>query len=957
MPSHPLSRAALLLFVALSAFAIGQPSYVDFTPRAAGFKLATAKACAPLFVDPADYKGVHRAAADLAADIQRVTGCKPQIVNDLKALGANGVILGTLGHSPALDQLAAAGKLDVSPIQGKWEAFQLETLSRPTDGLASALVIAGSDKRATIFGIYDLSEQIGVSPWYWWADVPVSRQANVTIKAGRFSQGEPAVKYRGIFLNDEAPALRGWADERFGGFKSPFYTKVFELILRMKGNYLWPAMWGRAFNEDDPENARLADEYGIVMGTSHHEPMLRAQAEWTKHGTGPWNYSTNEETLKAFWNEGIARNKGYESIVTIGMRGDGDLPMARGGDMAANIKLLEKIVADQRAILAKHVNPDVTKVPQLWALYKEVQDYYDKGMRVPDDVTLLWCDDNWGNIRRLPTPEERKRAGGAGIYYHFDYVGGPRNYKWLNTVPIPKIWEQMNLALEYEANRIWIVNVGDLKPMEVPIEFFLTMAWNPKRFPQDKLDEYLRLWAEREFGPKYAKDAADIVAKYTKYNGWRKPELLEPTTFSLAAYYEADAVVGQWRAIVDRAEQIYAALPPASKDAFYQLVLFPAKASAQVVELYVTAGRNRQYASQGRASTNDIGARVKALFDADAALMAEYNHKLAGGKWNHFMDQTHIGYTNWQEPPKNNMPAISELQPHEAAAIGVAVEGSYGAWPPVGGQQVTPQPILPVFDYYTKPRRYVEVFNRGKMPLEYTVKPNVPWLLVSKTMGRLDKEKDDKFWVHIDWAKAPKESATAAIKITPSGSDPITIIVNVFRPAGVPEEYKGFLETEGYIAMEAAHYARKTDGADRRWVEIPDHGRTLSSMTVLPASGTGEAVLEYDFMTFTAARAELSTILAPTLNFVPGRGLRYAVSLDGSAWHEIDALARNTNRDWEQTVKDAVRVSKAQFQLAPGQHTLKLKAIDGGLVLQRLVIDLGGARPSYFGPTESYRAK
>jgi hypothetical protein len=366
----------------------------------------------------------------------------------------------------------------------------------------------GSNKRGAIYGIYDLSEQIGVSPWYYWADVPVAHKDALFVQAGKFEQGEPPVKYRGIFLNDESPGLSGWVQGKWGetsikgtaNMGSEFYTKVFELILRMKGNYLWPAMWNNAFNEDDPQNPKLADEYGIVMGTSHHEPMIRAQKEWTRHGKGPWNYNTNPDVLRSFWEEGIKRNKDFESIVTIGMRGDGDMPMAPANDMPANIRLLEKIVADQRELIAKHVNPDVTKVQQMWALYKEVQDYYDAGMRVPDDVTLLWCDDNWGDIRRLPTPEERMRSGGAGIYYHFDYVGGPRNYKWLNTNPISKVWEQMNLALEYDARRIWIVNVGDLKPMEFPIEFFLSYAWNPKRWPQTKISEFTQLWAEREFG-------------------------------------------------------------------------------------------------------------------------------------------------------------------------------------------------------------------------------------------------------------------------------------------------------------------------------------------------------------------------------------------------------------------------------------------------------------------------
>ncbi|HLY17588.1 MAG TPA: glycosyl hydrolase 115 family protein, partial [Bryobacteraceae bacterium] len=425
-----MRSAALVLFLYAAprcGWALGQPKYIELTARPGSFAIAQGKSCATIYVDAADYPGVIRAAGDLQADIERVTGCRPALTHE-RGGAAHTIVVGSLEKIPLVKQL-----VDTAAIDGKGESFV-------TQVAGGNLVIAGSDKRGTIYGIYDLSEQIGVSPWYWWADVPVVHRDALFVKPGRFVQGEPAVKYRGIFLNDEAPALSGWTREKFGGFNHQFYVKVFELLLRLKGNYLWPAMWGSAFNEDDPLNPKLADEYGIVMGTSHHEPMLRAQQEWKRHGQGPWNYATNAEVLRKFWDEGIQRNKAYEGIVTLAMRGDGDLPMAEGGDMQANMRLLEKIVADQRDILTRYFGQDLSKVPQDWALYKEVQAYYEAGMRVPDDVTLLWCDDNWGNIRRLPTAEERKRRGGAGIYYHFDYVGGPRNYKWLNTVPITKVW-------------------------------------------------------------------------------------------------------------------------------------------------------------------------------------------------------------------------------------------------------------------------------------------------------------------------------------------------------------------------------------------------------------------------------------------------------------------------------------------------------------------------------------
>ena len=644
--------AACSALLPVSLFALGQARYISMTAGPGSFAIAHDKSVAAVYVDPSDFPGVARAADDLRSDIARVTGMTP-----LRALGAQGTIIaGTIGKNAIIDRLIRERRIDVSEVAGKWESFLIQVVPHPQPGIDSALVIAGSDKRGTIYGIYDVSEQIGVSPWYFWADVPAVHRDALFVRPGRYVEGEPAVRYRGIFLNDEAPALTGWVKATYGNYNHEFYERVFELLLRLKANYLWPAMWNNAFNEDDPLNAKLADEYGIVMGTSHHEPMLRAQQEWKRHGTGPWDYTRNADVLRAFWEEGVRRNRNYESIITLGMRGDGDMPMSR----EANTALLERIVADQRKIIAAEVNPDVTKVPQDWALYKEVQEYYEKGMRVPDDVTLLWCDDNWGNIRRLPTPEERKRSGGAGIYYHFDYVGGPRNYKWIDTNPIPKVWEQMHLAEEYGANRIWIVNVGDLKPMEFPTEFFLSLARDPARWPKEKMGEFTELWAAREFGRAHAAEIADLVAKTLKYNGRRKPELLEPGTYSVIDYQEADRVVADYDAIVAKAEAIERELPAEARDAFFELVLHPAKANAIVTAMYVAATKNHLYAAQGRASANDMAAQTRRLFQADAELTDYFNHTLAHGKWDHMMDQTHIGYTYWQEPPKNTMPQVTE---------------------------------------------------------------------------------------------------------------------------------------------------------------------------------------------------------------------------------------------------------------------------------------------------------
>ncbi|MBB6250805.1 glycosyl hydrolase 115 family protein [Nitrospirillum iridis] len=947
--------AAAAIALAPPAWALGQVPYIAAEAAPGAFPVVQGGLAAPLHVDAEDYAGVQRAARDLATDIGRVTGVTPPLATDT-APGAVPILVGTLGHSPTIDRLAAAGKIDVGAIQGKWEAFRIQVVANPMPGVASALVIVGSDKRGTIYGLYDMSEQIGVSPWSWWADVPVRHRDTVYVKPGTYGEDPSPVRYRGIFLNDEAPALTGWAKEKFGGLNHQFYEHVFELILRLKGNYLWPAMWGNAFNEDDPLNPRIADEYGVVMGNSHHEPMLRSQQEWKHHGSGPWDYAANGEVLRQFWSDGVRRNKDYESVVTIGMRGDGDMPMT-GDAAAANTALLEKVVADQRQILAREVNPDVTQIPQIWALYKEVQEYYEKGMRVPDDVTLLWCDDNWGNVRRLPTAEERKRPGGAGVYYHFDYVGDPRSYKWINTNPLPKIWEQMNLTLEYGADRLWIVNVGDLKPMELPIEFFLDYARNPARWPKEKLPEFTRAWAEREFGAEHAADIADIVTRYGRLISRRKPELLDANTFSLTDYREAERVVADYHDLVARAEAVSKALPADTRDAFFQLVLHPAKAAAQVTELYVTVGRNRLYADQGRASANAEAAKARALFQADADLAKEY-HALKGGKWNHMMDQTHIGYTYWQQPPVNFMPEVRELTLPAAASLGVAVEGKTQAWPALAGKPVKDAPILPDLDIVNKTSRYIDIFNRGRKPFAFAAKASAPWIKVSQTTGTVTQE--TRVQVSVDWAKAPAGSSPGSVTVTGAGGS-VTIHLRALNAPVPADGQPAFIAADGYVAMEAEHYTAKADAGGAAWQKIPDYGRTLSGLAPFPVTsasfepGQGPR-LDYRVYLPQPGPVTVRAIVGPTLNFVPGRGLRYAVAIDDEAPRVVDVLARNGIADWYKSVEENARLPISSHSVATaGYHTVHVWMVDPGVVLTKLVVDLGGVKPSYLGPPESAR--
>ncbi|MDP4210179.1 MAG: glycosyl hydrolase 115 family protein [Bacteroidota bacterium] len=977
---YKLSVIILLVCSSIPVMAsIDTTTYISDQNVPEGFAISVNGQSAPLFANAGDYPGVIRVLGDLKKDIVSVTNSEPKLCIDTLPVSKNIVVVGTLGKSPVIDKLVKDGKLDVTGISGKWEAFMIQVVENPFPGTDKALVVVGSDKRGTIYGIYDISTKIGVSPWYWWADVPVRHKDALFVKPGKYLQGSPSVKYRGIFLNDEWPNLTNWVTEKFGtvnpsvnppipkgiaNYNSLFYSKIFELILRLKGNYLWPAMWNNAFNEDDPENPRLANEYGIVMGTSHQEPMLRAQKEWDRRyhdSLGSWNYAKHPQVLENFWREGIRRNKNYESILTIGLRGANDTEMAPGGP-EANKALLEKIVDRQRKIISEEINPDVTKVPQLWCLYKEVQEFYNSGMRVPDDVTLLWAEDNWGNVRRLPTTEERLRPGGAGVYYHFDYHGSPRNYQWLNTSPLAKIWDQMSLSKQYGADRVWIVNMGHFRGYELPLEYFMDLAWKTNQWTSNNINEYTRLWAKREFGETYAPEIANILSKYTKYNGRRKPELLTPNTYSLVNYQEAETYVAEYKVLALKAEEIGNKLPKSMSDAYFHLVLFPVKASALVNELYLAAGKNKLYAQQGRASANDFAAETRRLFSTDTSLMSYYNHVYADGRWNHFMDQTHLGYISWNDPPVNSLRAIKlvEKEVPTEASMGISVEGSEYAWP-----ENTSQAVLPVFDVFSAKRHYIDIFNKGSKPFDFKVFASKPWILISEAKGSV--EKDKRLWISINWGKAPKGKFEGLIKISGTGNN-IAIMVEAVNPVQVTRQnLNDFVETEGYVSMEAEHFSAKTEAGENAWVRIEDYGHTLSGMRATAPANAPEAVpgkdspcLEYRMYLFNSGNVKVKTTFGPVMNFMPNRPIRYAVSFDDEAPQIITLVSgnyvvQNSNNDWSKAVSDNARLAISKHNLnKSGYHTLKIWMIDPGVVLQKIVVDLGGVKPSYLGPPESF---
>ncbi len=844
----------LLLGLALTPILKAADKFVTFNQEGGTLALTTTQQpnFSILCADE-EHKGVLMAVRNLQEDFFRVTNTRPYLKIGAKKQVDEGaqklrILIGSFDKSPLIKQLVKAKKLDVRELKGRNEKFIITTVTNPIEGVeGEVLLIAGSDKRGTIYGIYELSCQIGISPWYWWADVPVESHKEIYIKKGVYTDGEPVVQYRGIFINDEWPCMGGWTTERYGGFNSKMYKHVYELLLRLKANFLWPAMWSAAFYADDPMNSPLADEMGIIIGTSHHEPMARNHQEYARNRKvyGAWNYQTNKKGIDRFFREGIERMKGKEEVVTIAMRGDGDAPMGPDTDT----KLLENIVKEQRRIITEVTGKPASKTPQLWALYSEVLEYYDQGMQIPDDVMILLCDDNWGDVRRLPEPGAKRHPGGYGMYYHVDLHGAPRAYQWLNMTQIQHMWEQLYLTYTYGVDKMWILNVGDLKPNEFPTDFFLKMAWNPNAFDAGNLMDYTREFCRQQFGDEHADEAARILNLHCKYCARVTAEMLDHETYNLQSG-EFKAVTDEFLALEAHAVRQFTLLPENMHDVYKELILFPVQAMANLYEMYYAVAMNRQLAMENDLRANAWADRAEYCFRRDAELCDDYNHNIAGGKWKHMMDQTHIGYTSWDEPKGGNiMPKV------------IRVDAS------------------------------------------------------------LDK----------------------AIKM-----------------GGY--EYE---ENNGVVVMEAERFARSVQKSGTQWTVIPDMGRTLSGLSLMPytESVSGASLIYQMRLKSDLSGVCVRLILDSTLPFIKG-GHSYAISLDDGVEQIVNY---NSDLTWANCYSKmypagAARIieSKVTFPdvtLKAGVHTLTIRPLSPAIVLHKIIVDCGGGMSGRLNLMESPRTR
>ncbi len=646
----------LLSSIACAAQGATEKPMVHFDRRETveEFGLVEQGHAAAIYVAPGNPETVRVAAEAFSSDIERVTGIRPQVLSSMQARRSQDlIIVGVVGISPEIDAMRREGRLQTAGIEGRWESAVTGVVQHPLAGVRRALVIAGSDRRGASFALFTLSRQMGVSPWVWWADVPVPHHSAVYVRATSQIQGTPSIQYRGIFLNDEDWGLRPWAakkmDPAISNIGSHTYERVFELLLRLHANTLWPAMHpgSLAFNAL-PENARLADRWGIVMSSSHSEALLRNNVgEWNEKRDGPWNYQTNRAAIDAYWDKRLVENGGYENFYTVGMRGVHDSGLEATGSIEVKARLVEDVMAAQRSMIGKHVTPDVQKVPQVLWLYKESLDLYRAGMRVPDDVTLGWTDDNYGYIRQLPTVDEQRRAGGSGVYYHVSYWGSPHDYLWLCSTPPALIQAEMTKAYDHGARRYWVLNVGDLKPAEMDIDYFMQLAWDEPGMSQVSQSTFLMQWSAEQFPASAAPAIADVMERYYQLNFVRKPEFMgfngyndgiNRTEFNPLAWGDQNrARLVAWSRLRADEMAIAKTMPQKYRDAFFELVAYPVEAATAQNEKFLFTDRSYLDASPGENGARQLDtAAAQAAYGRIQSLTAQYN-SLAEGKWDGMM--------------------------------------------------------------------------------------------------------------------------------------------------------------------------------------------------------------------------------------------------------------------------------------------------------------------------------
>lgn len=956
------------------------------------FTIVSKKDKVGVFYDKSDDKVVEIAARMLVDDISKITQKYIEINGDVHKYS---ILAGTIGQSSLIDRLIDDEKIQVSDIVGKWETYKIEVIDKPLSGIDKALVIVGSDRRATAYGLLEVSKMMGVSPWEWWADVTPEVKEEVSISVSSKTYGSPSVKYRGIFLNDEDWGLQPWAALNYetekGDIGPKTYVKVFELLLRLRANTIWPAMneSTKAFYSS-PENKVVADNYAIVVGSSHAEPMLGdINPEWNHKNKGGHRHRTKSKFIKKLFKKRAKEIKDFESIYTLGMRGEQNSPMNLDeDDLESQVKLLEQVITDQREVLEKD-SKEEENIPQVFIPYNEALYCYQNGLNLPEDVMLMWADDNYGYIRQLSNLREQERSGGAGIYYHTSYWGKPHDYLWLNSTNPALLWEEMSKAYEFQSRDFWILNCGDIKPHEYNVELFLDMAWDMTKFEKNSdVKQHRKSWAAREFGEQTANDITDVMLKYDELAFQRRPEFMawsqvQPVTKAreteLTQFHYGDEVsqrINAYQTLITAVDSINTKVPDYRKDAFYQLVYYPVVAAASINHKWLYAYKNKFTASQGRSSALHYGEKAFLAYNRIVSETNYYNNVLQGGKWNHMMNMSP------RNLPVFSRPSIAVAYPNSHPELGLALEGyeielnhetinSYAD-------------VLPVFNAYTKNKYYVDVYLKDEEVLKWEAKPRENWIHISKKTGELNADQpEERLWVTIDWDKVPQgENKKEALlgnddQLIPpgfkvnsaidfvSGDKTYTVGVSVYNPKFEDlKGYKGFVEDKGFVSIKAEHYTRKKEGAEAKWETFEGLGYSGKVAVALPRTSKSQnwisdivknsPTLEYDFYTFNHGEANVNIQAIPTHAFFEGSGVKCAISIDDAKPEIIDFQTSGQSDAWKENVlKNATIKSAKQIINKAGKHTLKIWMVDPGVMIDQVLIDLGGWKKSYTFPKET----
>lgn len=929
--------------------------------------------------------GVKKIAEKVKKDISFVTGYYP-VTYTSKIPSQNVVIYGTIGQSTVLQQLETQGIINTIDINGKWESFLFQIVDNPFDGIEHALIIAGSDKRGTIYGLFHLSELLGVSPLVNWNHVwPAKKEKVILTETDNFISKEPSVKYRGFFINDEWPAFGTWAKTHFGGINAKCYEGIFELLLRLKGNYLWPAMWNSNFNLDGPglESARLADEYGIVMSTSHHEPCMRSGQEYgmvrgkdSVYGDA-WDYNSNPEGITRFWRDGLERNKDFENVITMGMRGENDTAIMKNATLEENIQLLRNVIKAQNQLIGEVINPDLSQVPRQIVLFTEVEEFFygnneTKGLIDDpelDGVTLMLSDNNHGSTRTLPSEQMRNHNGGYGMYYHMDMHGGAHAYQWIGSTYLPKVWEQMTGAYEYGVREIWVTNIGDIGTQEFGLSYFLDLAYDIDRWGgQDAAvtTTYTKLWVQRNFQGVFS-DAdlgaiQQIITDYTFLLARRKHETMNERTYHPTHFGEAEEVLQISGRILSSCEELKKKWPKEWLGAFISLIYYPACGTANLMKLWILTGRNHLYARQNRVIANKLADTIHECILYDEALVQEY-HRVDNGFFDGFGLSEHLGFTFWNDED-NKLPLRTYIYPANQPRMIVSrvddTEYITGfCWS--GRSQVWQDALRPDISSIT-----FDIACGSKMPIEYRIETDCDWLSFSSVSGMVTD--NEQITLSIDRSKFTGKVRGSFRVINlhiQEGNGAATVYVEADNTS-IPYDKGVYLEKNGYISMYAKHFRRQHDVAEGAFSLLEPYGRLGSAIKVFPVTADffekeDRPLVEYEFVTESEGNYHIQFHMAATTPVVFERKQYIGFSVNDTPIQIVNTVKEEhrpffTSAQWTEEAYNNIKITECLISCRQGLNKLRFYGMSPAIVLEKIVLwhESTNLPESYLGPSESY---